>query len=144
MSNDLLDLTSGDPEVPETKEAPKPAKRARAKQNPDPVVDEIITEEGVTFVEEAKKTAPKVVAPKKERKAVIFIDNERGQPNFKFVGVNGYGYRIKRGERVTVPASVVSVLENAIATRPVKQADGSVFMEEYYTTPFRVLSWIEE
>jgi hypothetical protein len=74
---------------------------------------------------------------------VIFIDNEVGFPNYKFVGVNGVGYQIKRGEEVSVPESVVNVLENAKAFRPIKNADGSTSTQFFYTTPFRVLRWIE-
>lgn len=36
-----------------------------------------------------------------------------GQPQEQFVGVNGVGYRIKRGVEVEVPASVAEVLRNA-------------------------------
>lgn len=31
-----------------------------------------------------------------------------------FVGINGYAYQIKRGERVTVPVEVKEVIENAL------------------------------
>jgi len=42
----------------------------------------------------------------------IATDSQDKQP--VRVGVNGYFYTIKRGEKVTVPASVVEVLSNAI------------------------------
>jgi len=81
---------------------------------------------------------------KKERRAIIIIDQERDKPNYEFVGVNGKGYQIKRGEEVTVPASVVGVLNNAIATRSVTDVEGRVVGEQnYHAVPFRVVRWLE-
>ncbi len=59
----------------------------------------------------------------KEDKIAIMIDEVEGMPNYEPVGVNGKIYQIKRGVKVNVPASVVHVLENAIATRTVQSTD---------------------
>lgn len=83
-------------------------------------------------------------ATKKERQAVIFIDQEEGKPNYEFVGVNGKGYQIKRGEEVTVPMSVVGVLNNAIATRSVTDADGRISgTQDYLAVPFRIVRYLD-
>lgn len=63
-------------------------------------------------------------APKRTRKAaeparVKLTVQEDGTPGAEreiFVGVNGVGYRIKRGVEVEVPAEVVGVLRDAVKT----------------------------
>lgn len=87
--------------------------------------------------------APPAAGPQKQRKAVIFIDMEKGQPNFQFVGVNGKGYQIMRGVEVTVPEEVVEVLQNAVATRSVTDEEGRVVgQQDYHAIPYRVLRWL--
>lgn len=87
---------------------------------------------------------PEAVAPiATEKKAVIMIDQVENQPNYEFVGVNGVGFQIRRGEEVTVPLSVVEVLNNAIATRSVTDKEGKVISEQdYHAIPFRVLRYL--
>ena len=83
-------------------------------------------------------------APKKERRAVIMIDQEQGKPNYEYVGVNGKGYQIQRGVEVEVPASVVGVLDNAIATRSVTDPNGKVIgHQDYHAVPYRVIRWLD-
>lgn len=87
--------------------------------------------------------AETAVPKAKERKAIIMIDQERDKPNYEYVGVNGKGYQIQRGIEVEVPASVVGVLENAIATRSVTDANGKVVgYQDYHAVPFRVIRWL--
>lgn len=64
--------------------------------------------------------------PEEEPRRKIIIDEVEGQPNYEVVGVNGVVYQIQRGLETLVPASVVEVLRNAIATKyvKVKRADG--------------------
>lgn len=86
---------------------------------------------------------PPPAAAATEKKAVIMIDEVAGQPNYEFVGVNGVGYQIKRGVEVEVPLSVVEVLNNAIATRSVTDAEGRVVGEsDYHAIPFRVIRYL--
>ena len=47
-----------------------------------------------------------------EKKVKIKLPLTRTEKNDVFVGVNGVGYLIKRGEYVEVPASVAHVLEH--------------------------------
>lgn len=86
---------------------------------------------------------PAAVPPQQQRKAVIFIDMEKGYPNYQFVGVNGKGYQIMRGVEVTVPEEVVEVLKNAVATRSVTDGDGRVVgQQDYHAIPYRVIRWL--
>jgi hypothetical protein len=72
----------------------------------------------------------------------IEIDEVEGRPNFEVVGVNGTVYRIKRGEPVSVPASVLEVLNHAVAERVVQtDVPGGVetTRRKYSAVPFRML-----
>lgn len=80
----------------------------------------------------------------KRKMVTIFIDEEKGKPNYEVVGVNGKMYQIQRGVDVEVPEEVVHVLNNAIATRYVKTVNRTSGLEElvpqnYLLTPFRVI-----
>jgi hypothetical protein len=60
--------------------------------------------------------------------------HKTGQPNESqdvYVGVNGIGFQIKRGEEVTVPEPVMLVLKDAVRTvfRWVVDADGTLRQE---------------
>jgi len=66
--------------------------------------------EPVEIPEPAGDIAPASTAKKYE--ITIATDSRDKQP--VFVSVNGRSYVIKRGEKVTVPASVVEVLSNAV------------------------------
>lgn len=48
-----------------------------------------------------------------------------------FVGLNGYGYKIKRGEPCNVPAEVAEIIKNAkvAVIRPAKDGSGTVESE---------------
>jgi hypothetical protein len=59
-------------------------------------------------------TPPAAVAAPKERRYDIIIDEVEGLPGFEYVGVNGEGFQIKRGEPVSVPEKVINALKNAI------------------------------
>ena len=56
-----------------------------------------------------------------KRTYTIIIDEVEDLPSHEFVGVNGKGYQIKRGEPVEVPAEVVEALKNAVTTAYRKQ-----------------------
>ena len=62
--------------------------------------------------------------PNKESRYKIIV-NEGGEkePDFVFVGVNGVGYKLARGVEISVPKSVVHVLENAVQTVWTKRKD---------------------
>lgn len=64
----------------------------------------------------------------------IATDSQDKQP--VRVGVNGYFYTIKRGEKVTVPASVVEVLSNAVQYVYDPQ---SMERQEVLSYPFQVI-----
>jgi hypothetical protein len=49
---------------------------------------------------------------------IILEENDDIPPTGLFIGVNGRGYLIKPGEPVTIPASVVEVLDHAVMSSP--------------------------
>ncbi len=65
---------------------------------------------------DALRAAPKVLIK-------VHKTGRPEEPEDVFVGVNGVGYQIKRGEPVTVPEPVVKVLENAVQTVYIKGRD---------------------
>lgn len=54
---------------------------------------------------------------------IIVNEGSEKEPPEVFVGVNGRPYKIQRGVEVSVPKSVVHVLENAVEVRWVKERD---------------------
>ena len=106
-----------------------------AKKTEASVKDEAKNDEFVVLVDEA--------AEPKEQRIKIVVDEEDNQLNYVAVGVNGKVYQIMRGVEVEVPLSVVKVLENAKATRLVKEIGGdgkaTYVPRSYNTVPFRVL-----
>jgi hypothetical protein len=97
---------------------PKPRKQGRSAKAAKVVAPEI--HEAPEVDEEVSES---VEAKPSEQMVNIMIDEVDGMPNYEVVGVNGYVYKIKRGEKVAVPISVVKILENAIATRTVQRED---------------------
>lgn len=72
----------------------------------------------------------------------VHPDGSKGAERAIFVGVNGVGYRIKRGVDVQVPRAVMLVLQESVKTvfEQVTKEDGSVAMEprDVPTYPFSV------
>lgn len=60
-----------------------------------------------------KEEAVQEVTAKKMYEIRLFKDNNKYRDDV-FVGVNGKGYMIKRGERVMVPEEVKEVLDNSM------------------------------
>ena len=68
----------------------------------------------VTKAAKAKpKAEKKAKSTKSEWRTIVIAEDEYDRQPV-FVGVNGKSYRIKRGEPVSVPASVVEALTNAL------------------------------
>jgi len=51
---------------------------------------------------------------------IILEENENIPPSGQYVGVNGVGYLITPGVEVSVPESVLEVLDNAVTSFPVQ------------------------
>jgi hypothetical protein len=102
---------------------------------PDPIVDHDLS--GKDVGKEGKRDASA------EKRFLIEIDEVEGRPNFEVVGVNGTIYKIKRGEPVEVPESVLEVLNNAVAERLVQTESGVggivTSRRKYSSVPFRML-----
>ena len=71
--------------------------------------------------------------PEEKYEIRLFKDNNKYKDDV-FVGVNGKGYLIKRGQTVLVPASVKEVLENSMQqdeyTTMLIEAQASAYEEE--------------
>lgn len=84
----------------------------------------------ITDTDETQAPVPKPVKVGKEPKLdqprvkihIMKLDGDTGNDDV-YVGVNGKGYLIKRGEDVDVPVEVVEVLKNAVETRYHEQRD---------------------
>jgi hypothetical protein len=84
--------------------------------------DDLLTQFDIDQFETTKPTTgrkARAVDPNKSYE--IIIDEVEGLPGYEFVGVNGTGYQIKRGEPVPVPGAVVIALQNAVTTAYKKQ-----------------------
>lgn len=57
----------------------------------------------------------------------IHATSEEGGDEDVFIGLNGYGYKIKRGEPCSVPEEVAAIIQNAVTTtiRPGKEGNVS-------------------
>lgn len=90
----------------------------------------------------AKKARAKGPSPDDLVTINVHPDGAKGAEKAIFVGVNGVGYRIKRGVDVQVPRSVMLVLQESVKTvyEQVENSDGSVAMvpRDVPTYPFSV------
>lgn len=106
--------------------------------------DEILDAEMTATSEPAKKPAkakapvdPDALSGKKVR-LTIHKDGSPQAVKDVFVGINGVGYLIKRGEEVVVPVEVVNILENAIETRYEQDGD-QLIARDVLSYPFNAV-----
>jgi hypothetical protein len=79
----------------------------------------------------------------KEKRFRLVIEEEENALNYVPVGVNGVVYQIMRGVEVEVPQSVLTVLEQAKASRVAQERlpDGTMrtYIKSFNRYPYRVL-----
>lgn len=124
-------------------EGPKPAPKAkgkasRAKAAPKEEVEEAPKAPTLSGPASQITKTPRADWP------VIILDEEAGGTNYKFVQINGVGFQLQRGVEVAVPPEILSVLNDAVATRLVQVKDpatGAVHTKKqnYAGTPYRVV-----
>lgn len=56
----------------------------------------------------------------------IHATSEEGGDEDVYIGLNGYGYKIKRGEPCSVPEEVAAIIKNAVTTTIRPGKDGNV------------------
>jgi len=99
--------------------------------------------ETVALVKAPKKKKPQTEFERisaEPRINIILEENEHIPPSGQFVGVNGVGYLIKPGVPVSVPESVLSVLDDAIMSVPVKdQNDTVIGYRDRLRFPYRIV-----
>ena len=116
----------------------------------NPAIDAEVTELGISQPLIKSKGVPSdkphdggVVGGIKRTKIVIHESTDVNAVNPVFVGVNGTGYTINRGQEVDVPAAVVEVLNNARETLYERKKDkfGREYMSprEALSYPFSIL-----
>lgn len=69
----------------------------------------------------AKEKNPDTKTEQKEETVSIRLPILSGEDPIQFVGLNGKGYTIKRGERVEVPKEIADLLEESEARKQAKQ-----------------------
>ncbi len=76
-----------------------------------------------------------------ERVRIILEENDNIPPSGQFFGVNGKGYMLRPGEEASVPMAVIEILNNAIMSTPVTNAEQSVIgYRDKLRFPYRVLA----
>ena len=70
---------------------------------------------------------------KEDRVRIRVANTSEIPPSGQFIGVNGYGYLIKPNQEVSVPESVLEVLDNAVQSVPIQGSNGRV--EGYQDVP---------
>lgn len=81
-----------------------------------------------------------------EKKVVIIIEeNDHTPPGGHFVGVNGVGYQIQVGKEVTVPRSVLEVLDNAKESVPQTDPNTNsvIGFRDRLRVPYRVVKFLD-
>lgn len=76
-----------------------------------------------------------------ERMFTIILEESDGiPPTGQFVGINGRSYVIRPGEEVTVPESVLEVLNDAVASVPRTDGNGNVVdYRDKQRLPYRLI-----
>jgi hypothetical protein len=86
-----------------------------------------------------KPAAKKVTTPKSDRVTILLEENDDIPPNGLFLGLNGRGYLLRPGEKVSVPIGIVEILENAVMSAPVvdQQTKQVIGYRDRLKYPFR-------
>lgn len=74
---------------------------------------------------------------------VKIVIDESGNPKdsqYVFVSINGRAYQIRRGVEVEVPVEILNVLNDAVESRLIKDADDEWTTKSFLRFPFRKVS----
>lgn len=91
------------------------------------IFDDIESNVGAPVREIKRAASKKVSAPKTERWFTILLEeNDNIPPTGQFFQVNGVPYVLKPGEKVSVPESLINVLNDAVMSTPIIDSDNMV------------------
>ena len=86
-----------------------------------------------------RKKAPVDVAPAMIKLQLEEVDNMA--PTGQFFGLNGVGYNLRPGEPAIVPVGILNILNDAIMSVPILNADATVSgYRDRLRFPYRILS----
>lgn len=107
----------------------KPAKQS-AKASAKPAVQKAVVTEAMEAEAEAEESA----------RVWIIVDEPHNAPSSQqYFGLNGKGYLITFGEKVSVPRELLNVLNECIETRSIPQEGGGVVERDVLRFPYRVV-----
>lgn len=86
-----------------------------------------------------RRKAPVDVAPEVIKLQLEEVDNMA--PTGQFFGLNGVGYNLRPGEPAIVPIGILNILNDAIMSVPILNADATVSgYRDRLRFPYRILS----
>ena len=98
---------------------------------------EVKETKSVTKRKKAQKAAP-VVKPEMIKLQLEEVDNM--SPTGQFFGLNGVGYNLRPGEPAIVPVGILSILNDAVMSVPVVDANQTVTgYRDRLRFPYRIL-----
>lgn len=134
LDNNMDDILAGLDDAPVAEESKKPVAKPAKKRAAQAKPEKLVAPAEAAPVEAKAAQAPvrrekggspmeRITETPREDWPVIILDEEAGGRNFKFVGINGDGFQLKRGVEVAVPPEILAVLNDATATRILQQRD---------------------
>lgn len=86
--------------------------------------------------------SPRAVKAKKdERITIVLEDNDDIPPGGQFIGVDGVGYKLQSGVEAKVPRSILEVLDAAVMSVAVKNAEHQVIgYRDRLRFPYRIIT----
>lgn len=135
-------LLGNTPEVQPLDPAQSPAAKSKAKGATKPAAKAARTgKENTTSVVGVDDEGHEVNAFGERMFTIILEESDGIPPTGQFVGVNGRSYMIRPGEEVTVPESVLEVLNDAVSSVPQTDGNGNVVnYRDKQRLPYRLVT----
>lgn len=93
----------------------------------------------------AAKLVPNITTPTPGQVRIVLEDSDRIPPTGQYFGINGKGFMLRAGEAANVPSGIIDILDNAIETHPIRDANHRVVgYRNRHRFPYRVLRSSDE